>query len=481
MNRCPLWMKLLAFHLTLSVSGGLLLADEITLTDDARLTGTVRGIQESGAIELESELSPEPLVLKPGAVISVNFSSEDESADDPTHLLNLTNGDVLPIDIEAIDETSLHATTACAGDLTISRKALKSIRFGVHKEPLIDKGESEFEDWLGENGRRNEHSKGWSNENESLIANGPATATKSYSLPSQFAFKFTLKWQAAPNFQVTLADPFTPKASNSDRYVYQFSDEGMELRRELGQGKRALVLIHYLCPPDAYPGKQASVEIRVDRLSSRLELVLDGVPAASGFDPTPQPPEGNNITLISLARVGSTQKVSNIQMLHFNGMPSPGPAVNGKMDRLISRQGESWDGNLTVMNHGLADSVFRFKTDASEQPMEFLQEQLVQLDFAQPEPAPQTPSDQFFKMKLQGGGTLQLKSCVFEDDAIRAVHPLLGEIRISRSCVLSLDWGDSEAIAKQAKEDNIEAAENAATEAAQDAVEEAVEEGEDRE
>jgi hypothetical protein len=54
---------------------GPLAADELTLDGGARLTGVVRSINEAGVLELLSELSPEPVMLKRGTVEKVEFSS----------------------------------------------------------------------------------------------------------------------------------------------------------------------------------------------------------------------------------------------------------------------------------------------------------------------------------------------------------------------------------------------------------------------
>ena len=59
---------------------GPLCADELTLDGGARLTGTVRSINEAGVVELASELSPEPVLLKRGTVEKVEFSIQRRRA-----------------------------------------------------------------------------------------------------------------------------------------------------------------------------------------------------------------------------------------------------------------------------------------------------------------------------------------------------------------------------------------------------------------
>ena len=87
--------------------GGPLVADQLALGGGARLTGTVRSITEAGVVELASELAPEPLLLQPGAVDRIEFSSTGAVPPPPPAVVELTNGDLLPATLETLDERQL--------------------------------------------------------------------------------------------------------------------------------------------------------------------------------------------------------------------------------------------------------------------------------------------------------------------------------------------------------------------------------------
>src|SRR5688572_30864660 len=105
-------------------ASGVLRADDLTLTGDARLTGTVRSINEAGVVELASALSPEPVLLKAGAVTKVEFSAPESVSNPPGSLIELANGDLLPATVESLDEKNLSVVTSDAGRLSIPRTAL---------------------------------------------------------------------------------------------------------------------------------------------------------------------------------------------------------------------------------------------------------------------------------------------------------------------------------------------------------------------
>ena len=64
---------------------GVASADKLTLADDARLTGTVRSINEAGVIELSSILSSGPVLLKADAVDKVEFSTPESQPPPARH------------------------------------------------------------------------------------------------------------------------------------------------------------------------------------------------------------------------------------------------------------------------------------------------------------------------------------------------------------------------------------------------------------
>ena len=414
-------------------------ADDLTLADDARLTGTVRSINEAGVVELASVLSPEPLHLMAGAVAKVEFSAPESVPHPPGTLIELTNGDLLPATIESLDDKNLTVATADAGRMTIPRVALKSMQLGVHKRRVIYAGPKNLEEWS----RDGDGAKSWTFANKSLVSSGPAKASKNFETPQQFILKFTLKWQGIPGFQIFFADPLTPKAEAVDRYYMQFNGAGLEVKRESTQGQHypPSVMIPPITP-DKFPTSQVDVEIRVDRKTSRLHLFLNGEPECSGVDPVAKPPAGGGVTLVSTTTAGTNQEILDIEVIEFDNTRTRHRAEdrgNPKTDSLISRDEDRWGGHLTGIRPGPDGVVFSFKSDFQEEPLELAEADVSTIFFAKPEEEAAPAQVHPFALRLRGEGSLRVSSCTFSEDAISARHPLLGALKISRTGVLALE------------------------------------------
>lgn len=432
---------------------GVLRADDLTLAGDARLTGTVRSINGAGVVELSTALSPGPVLLKAGAVAKVEFSAPEPEPNPPATLVELVNGDRLPATIESLDDKNLNVVTADAGRLSIPRSVLKSMQLGVHKRKVIYSGPRDGDEWSGDRDGK----PGWLFSKNSLTANGPAVASKNFETPQQFILKFTLKWQAAPNFRIYFADPLTPKVERVDRYYLQFNAAGLEIKRESSQGKHFQTVILLARGPDQYPENQLAVEIRVDRKASRLHLFLDGEPEGAGIDPAAGAPTGNGVSLVNSPPAGGTQEIHGIEIVEFDNAGARHLSEergDPKTDSLISRDEDRWGGRLTGIHKGPDGTVFSFKSDFQEEPLELPETDVSTIFFAKPEQEPLPAPVHPFALRLRGGGSLRVSSCAFSEDSVTASHPLLGALKIRRAGVSAMERMDAKPEAKpEAKSD----------------------------
>jgi len=416
-------------------------ADEISLTGDASLSGTIRSINEAGVVELATAISPDPVRLRAGAVEKVVFSPPQESPDTPGAVAELVNGDLLPVSIEGLDDKSLTVTTMDAGRLVIPRTALKSVQLGVHKRKLVYSGPKNIDEWAGDA----EGSRNWRFENNALVANGPAYAARDIDTPSQFVFRFSLKWQGNPNFQIYFADPLRPKGEVSDRYYLQFAGAGMELKREATKGNRYTTVILSNRTPEQFPDNALEVEIRVDRKTARLHLFLNGEPEGAGIDPVKGAPEGGGVTLVSNAPNGTEQEVRGMEILELDdsrGRHRSEERGDPKTDSLISRDDDRWGGRLSDIHKTGDGLVFSFKSDFQDAPLELLASDVSTVFFANPE-EPKKPEDPHpFVLRLQANGSLRVSSCSFTENSVSATHSLLGSLVIRRSGISELDRPD---------------------------------------
>ena len=420
--------------------GGALLADELMLGGGARLTGSVRSINEAGAVELTSELSPDLLLLKKGSVEKIEFSAKDSAPVPPSTLMELANGDLLHVTLESLDATKITVLSPEVGRLEIPRPALKGLQLGILQRLLVYSGPRNLDEWTN----REAPALNWTFEHHCLIANGPATASKKLALPQQFVLRFALRWQARqmPNFQVFFADPLKPKGELCDRYYLQYGGAGLELKREASSGKRFITLVQLNRNPQQYPEHQLQVELRVDRKASRIHLLLNGEREGEFADPSPAAPEGSGLTLVCNSPPGNPQEIRDIEVLEFDGARGRHRAEDRgdpKTDSLISREDDRWSGRLVDIRKTGDGLMFRFKSDFQKDLLEIPVADVSTVFFAATDAKTPAPAAPPFVLRLHGEGSLRVSSCLFRDDSVRAVHPLLGPLQFVRKDVAAME------------------------------------------
>ncbi len=416
-------------------------ADEIALSGDASLSGTIRSINEAGVVELSTTLSPEPVLLKSAALEKVEFSPPHDRPDTPGAVVELINGDLLPVKIEGLDEKGITVMTMDAGRLVIPRGAVKALQLGVQVSKVIYSGPKNIDEWTSDI----EGEKNWRFENNALVANGPAYVAKNFNTPTQFIFRFSLKWQGNPNFQIYFADPLKPKGEVADRYYLQFAGAGIELKRESTQGNRYTTVILSNRTPEQFSESKLDVEIRVDRKSSRLHLFLNGEPEGAGIDPIKGAPEGNGVCLVSNANNGIEQEIRGIEILELDdsrGRHRSEERGDPKMDSMISRDDDRWGGKLTDIKKTGEGLVFSFKSDFQEAPLELQESDVSTVFFAKRDEVKQADALHPFVLRLQANGMLHVSSCSFTETTVSAMHPLLGLLNIRRAGVTALQRQD---------------------------------------
>lgn len=418
-------------------------ADDITLAEGgSHLTGNVRSIDGAGVIEFASPLAAEPLLVKGESLEKVVFSNKGAAPEPPPALIELANGDFLPATIVSMDDRNLVVTSPEAGRLEIPRDVLASAQLGIRRSKIVYSGPHGVGEWA----EGDSESKNWLFRNNALVARGQATASKKLDLPRQFILRFKLKWQAKhpPNYQVHFADPLLAKGEPCDRYYLQFNSGGLEIKREAGTGKRYNTIAMLNRTPNQYPDLEISVEIRVDRNGSRLQLFINGEPEGEFADPISPVPDGSGISLVCNASNGSDQEIRDIQVLEFDDSRTRHHSEergDPKTDSLISRDEDRWGGRLLDIRHTGEGALFRFKSDFQDAPLEIPEADVSTVFFASPDAAgdggagPQTP----FVLKLRGGGVLKVASCGFTGDTVSAVHPLLGRLDLQRNGIVSME------------------------------------------
>lgn len=422
-------------------------ADDLSLKGDARLSGNVKSISADGVVELESALSPAALRLKPDAVQKITFENTGPAVAMPGMLVELANGDLIPGDVGTLDEKLLKVTTSDMGELGIVRSSLNSLQFGVQRQKLIYSGPKSLEEWTTDE----EAARNWRFVKDGLVASGPAVAIRKIDVPERFVLRFNLKWKSNPSFIVYFADPLLTNAEKVDRYFLQFSPSGIEVKRESSHGLKIQTVILLNRGLGNFSTRQVDVELRVDRESSKIHLYLDGEPEASGVDPVDVAPTGSGFAFVSSAPTGSSQEIRDIQVLDFDDSRERHHSEergDTKTDSMISRDDDRWSGHLASMGRQAEGTVLTFTSDFQEQPLELLENDVSTVFFAKSGEPEKPDAEDAWVLRLRGGGTLHVSSCIISDNHISTTHSLLGPLEINRAGVMALEKSAREPSAK---------------------------------
>lgn len=416
-------------------------ADNLTLAGgEARLSGNVISINESGVVELASELSAKPLLLKDGVVEKIEFSSPASQTDPPATLIELSNGDFLPVTIERLDSERLSVVSPETGRLDIPREMVSSIQTGIRRRKVVYEGPTSLEEWT----TTDEARKNLTFENGTISAIGPASFYGKLTLPRQFILRFNLIWQARqiPNFQVFFADPLLAKGEPCDRYYLQFGGAGLEIKREASRGKRYNTIVILNRTHEQFPDNRMRIELRVNRDTARMELLIDGESEGEFADPIAGIPDGSGIAFVSNTSNGVQQQFRDIEVLEFDDSRDRHRAEDRgdpARDSLISREDDRWSGDLTIIRPTPKGLVFVFKTDFQDTPMEIPESEVSTVFLTgSKNPGSERPAHPFV-IRLPGNGALRVTSCRIDGEKIAVTHPLLGPLAIRREGISSIE------------------------------------------
>lgn len=416
-------------------------ADNLTLAGgEARLSGTVRWINAQGVVELASELSPEPLLLKSGSVEKIEFSNKTPAGETPSTLVELSNGDLLPAIIESLNEDKLAVVSPVAGRLEIPRHRVKSLQLGIQRRKVIYQGPHSLEEWSDGGGDM----KNWIFARDALVSKGPAVASKKLPLSRQFILRFTFVWKQGvfPNFQIYFADPLVAKGEPCNRYCLDLDGGRVTIKREAAKEKRHHTIAIPNAHPQRFPDCRMQMTIMVNRDTARLRLMINGESMGEFADPIKDVPDGSGITFAST--VSSVQEIREIEILEYDDSrerhrnEERGDSAN---DSLISREDDRWTGRLIEIRNTKDGARFVFKTGFQEKPVEIPEADVSTVFLSGGASKATDDKRPPFVLRLPGEGSLGVSSCEFTGDSASAVHPLLGPLTFRRDGILSIERG----------------------------------------
>jgi hypothetical protein len=415
-----------------------LAADSLSLANDSRISGTIRSIRENGSLVIETPLSTEPLEIRGEAVRSVSFSGQPGEFSAPPTRIELTNGDVLPVEIRSMDEKNLMAESPLTGPLTIPRNSIRSLQMGMVDSRVIYSGPDGIEGWKSDAGR----AMAWGFEGGNLKITGSGRISRKLEVSENFIVRFTLSWDRNPGFHFSFADSLQPISEKSDRYYVTFSSAGLEIKRESSQGPRYPSLATINRGPETFAGNKVKVELRVDRKRKLIYLYLNDQFEGRYIDPSSVSPPDGGVSLTSTSNQGAEQQVSEIEVLEWD--PSgerhrTEERGDVKQDALIASDAARFGGKLVSIRPSEEGPLFSFKSDFGDDLIELPESQVSTVFFAEKEEAEDETPRKPLKLRLRGNGSIQVDSCSFTEDKAEVNHPLLGKLTLFRNGIATLE------------------------------------------
>lgn len=418
-------------------------SDELVLHGSAKekLSGTVTGIEESGVIVLASPLSNEPLRLKPNTVARVSFGNTSATQPKADMLVELANGDRLPVDVKSFTtEAGMRISSPAVGSLVLPPASLSALELGLPERRLVFDGPGDTAQWTSPlpNGfeKVSVEAKDW-------VVNGRLDASRQIEMPKNFAIRFRLEWEQRqqPNIKIYFAAPDANALTKADRYFLQFGNAGFEIKRESTTEKRFQTILVSNRRPDEFTGRRMDVMIQVNRVSKRVDLFLNDQLESWGIDPNPAAPVGAGIILGINGTDEATHSIRNLTVHELDNTRVRHRAEdrgNPEKDSLISRHEDRWTGDLREIRRNGDDVDFIFVIPSTKDPLEIPIEEVSTVFFRKPpEIAKDEPTK--YRLLLRGEGMLSVKSCRISDDTITVVHPLLGELNLPKQTISRIE------------------------------------------
>jgi len=409
-------------------------ADLVQIGDDHRIAGTITAIDKDGRVTLKSELSGQPLLIRPGPITRVVFESDaDPPTDSPDQQIELDNGDRMPCRVLSMDDETVRISTWFAGELRVPRAHVTALHFGVTDPALIFGGKQVLDGWT--------KSEAWSITEEGMFVSGGVgrTAHKLKDLPARFIVRFRYEWKGSPNLRFYFADNLLDQGT-ADRYFLTINSAGMELKRQSTSGRtnHSLAVDHRR--PKEISADGMDIEIRVDRKERVLQLLINGDMIDRFIDPVDRVPKGNGLMIESSASGNSANFVKGLEVLEWTDSPENRRSKNTgdpDKDTVLDRQGEHFSGTAQAISGPASKPEIVFRHPHAAEPLKVPLDQAAALFFRQTggaagdQPAP-------LVLTLADNGLLALESCTVDDQTVLCKHPLLGEMKIDRRAIRGL-------------------------------------------
>ncbi len=407
---------------------------EILLKNRGKITGDVLTIASTGKILVRSELSEDLLQVADEEVHTIQFSEEGDHASQDDTLVSLINGDVLPATEITLSEERFSLGSEVLGNLEVRRDLIRSIEVDSSEPRVVYEHPRSSVGWKMDSGSR-EH---WRFSEGQFVSVGEGSIAREMKFEDRFGLRMLVGWVDEPNFEISLCSDLKVTESE-DCYVLRYGEEGLELSRRDGENELPLLTLDR--PPSRYPGRTFELEVLVDPTSKRIALYVDGELEGKVTDPTGKVPDGRAVRFENLASPGNEFSVRDFEGFEWEvekDFFAPTNVYVGAADRVIDRFGDSLVGKIIEIANGEEGGELSLAVEDHGGVISIGMNEISGIFFRKTKAAGKTEPRKGLELRVLGGGKMQIDSCVFEADKIRAVHPLIGATELPRKAVYKM-------------------------------------------
>lgn len=415
--------------------------DRLALGNGDLFIGKVIALDDR-LIQLQSPHGEAPLEILNENLVELSFAGaggSETTADLPVNSqeLLLENGDRLPGELIALDETTITFQTWFTGDLLVKRPQIKSLLFGVTPQKPVYRGPRDLEEWDMENDRN------WSVSEGRLVARQRSTIGRNFGLPNNFAFRSRISWENSPNCRIHLCSIRTTTENNhaGDSYLVSLGSTGIQVQRILIEANGDPTyqrLFSDAISLSSRNAKSIELEILVDRESRQISVLLDGEKVGHGVDPN-EPPSGSCAIFESLDHASGDMNVRDIEVNEWDTRTRAlrlEPRAGNELDTLSVAEGDRFSGSITTYDPTKESESFAIKTDLDPDPLIIPLRHCAVMYFAREEGT--TFPQCRYRINLLTGGHLTVSKIKLDPETLTATHPWLGTLKIDRRAMKSI-------------------------------------------
>lgn len=457
--------------------------DLLRFDNGDQLSGRFLGISGSGGIRLQSDEMKEPAEFRLDSVRHlVLHGGKAQQAVESSSYVGLSNGDRIPGNVSAIDDTHITVETKFAGTVRIPKDHVQVLAPNTlggdiqYYGPFSDEGWNIVRNPSAEPADKDAKKKqpwefsgsAWfwdANQTTPDENTGSVALVRPQGMPDRSILRFRMDWKDRIGMAIAFHADFAKGEAEKDKnpghgefrresssipaifgngYVLQIYSTSIMLYRSTMDPQTGARFERIQMPSSVRlrEGRGCVMEIRSNRTNGHIALYLDGEFAAQWSEPAGNAPDsegfaGKGSGFGFLPQVGcNALRISEVSICEWNGMPDSARSmeVDDKDVVLMTNGTDRFAGKLIGMEGGEA---LRFETRHGIISVPLAE--IAEIRFARSHLAkPETNNDPVFH--LAPTGRLAAKAIAGDHDVLKLQHAILGPMELHMAPVILIEY-----------------------------------------